>query len=143
MAKKAKTPDTNDVDELLEAESEGATNGEAKPAKAKKAKAEKPAAKKAAKEEKPAAKAAAKKAAKPAAKKAPAAKADKEPKEPRELSPVRKALLKVKKAISYADFAEANDFDIRSVRRTARVMRDAGEIELTKDGQLVYISAAV
>jgi hypothetical protein len=58
-------------------------------------------------------------------------------------SALRKALLKVKKAVSYGDFAEANDFNIRSVRRTARAMRDAGEIDLVREGQIVYIQAAV
>lgn len=52
------------------------------------------------------------------------------------------ALKKVKKATSYADIAEAGDFDIRSVRRTARRMRDAGEIGLEKEGTVVYVTRA-
>jgi hypothetical protein len=132
----------NDVDDLL---------GEAKPAKkaaSKKAPAKKAAApaKKAAAAPVAAKKAApAKKAAAPAAKgKKPAAKKPAARKETvAEDSPIRKALLKVRKAVSYATFAEANDFNIRSVRRTARLLRDAGEIDLERDGQTVLIKAAV
>ena len=35
-------------------------------------------------------------------------------------SEVRAALLKIKKPVGYSDFAEANGFNIRTVRRTAR-----------------------
>ncbi len=76
----------------------------------------------------------------PAAKKGKAAAAEAAPAAD---TPLRKALLKVRKAISYAEFAEANDFNIRSVRRTARAMRDAGEIDLAREGQTVYITPAV
>lgn len=126
----SKKTESADVDDLL---GDDGAEAETKPAKK-------------AKKAKPAAAAPAKKAkGKAAAKAAPAKKAKKEAAEekPAADSPLRKALLKVKKAISYADFAEANDFNIRTVRRTARAMRDAGEIELSKDGQTVYISAAV
>ena len=58
-------------------------------------------------------------------------------------SPIKQALLKVKKATSYSDFADANGFNIRSVRRVARSLRDAGEIDLVKEGVIVYISPAV
>lgn len=138
----------NDVDDLIGDEAEtkkpakkAAAKPAAKPAakaEAKKAPAKKEAAKPAAKG-KPAAKAPAKAAAKPAKKAA-----KKEAADPTEsTSPVVQALLKVKKAISYADFAEKNDFNIRSVRRTARELRDGGHIELEKDGQTVMIKPAV
>lgn len=52
---------------------------------------------------------------------------------------VRAILAKTKKPTSYSDIAEANDFNIRMVRRTARSMRDAGEIELMKEGTVVYV----
>lgn len=128
MSKKAKAAPAEDIDDMID----DAPAPAAKKTRAKKAEAAPaPAAKKAT---------AAKKAAAPA----PAAKKEKAAvPAPGADSPLRKALLKVKKAVSYADFAEANDFNIRTVRRAARAMRDAGEIELTRDGQTVYISAAV
>ena len=116
MSKKAKAAPAEDIDSMID----DAPAPAAKKATAKKAAAPAPAAKKAATKKEKAA--------------APAPAAD---------SPLRKALLKVKKAVSYADFAEANDFNIRTVRRAARAMRDAGEIELSREGQQVYISAAV
>ena len=58
-------------------------------------------------------------------------------------TPISKALMKVRKAVSYADFADANEFNIRSVRRTARALRDAGHIDLVRDGQTVLIRPAV
>lgn len=83
------------------------------------------------------------------AKEAPAKKAAKgkkeEPKRTRaesQADEIAAALLKVKKATSYADIAEKNDFDIRAVRRKARTMRDAGEIELVKEGTVVYVQPA-
>lgn len=143
---------SNDVDDLLgddkpaakKAAKPAAKKAEAKPAakpaKKAEAKAEKAPAKKAAK---PEAKPAAKKAAKPEAK--PAKKAKKaEAADPSESnSAVIQALLKVKKATTYADFAEKNDFNIRSVRRAARQLRDAGQLELERDGQIVTIRPAV
>lgn len=137
MAKKTPATETADVDDLL-----GGAD----------VKAEKPAAKKAAKAVKaePAAPAKKAKAAAPApaAKKAAAAPAKKAKAAPAEeeaapTSEVKIALAKVKKAISYADFSEKNGFNIRTVRRAAREMRDAGEIQLTRDGQSILISAAV
>lgn len=60
-------------------------------------------------------------------------------------SEVRAALAKLRKRISYADFAEQHGFDIRAVRRTARSMRDDGELSLDKGegGLAVYMSPAV
>ena len=131
MSKKAKAAPAEDIDSMID----DAPAPAAKKATAKKAAAPAPAAKKAATKKAAAPAPAAKKAATKKEKAAaPAPAAD---------SPLRKALLKVKKAVSYADFAEANDFNIRSVRRAARAMRDAGEIELSREGQTVYISAAV
>lgn len=133
MSKKAKSAPAEDIDAMIEdAPAPAAKKAAAKKAAAAPAPATKKAgAKKAAAAPAPAAKKAAAKKEKAAA---PAPAAD---------SPLRKALLKVKKAVSYADFAEANDFNIRTVRRAARAMRDAGEIDLTREGQTVYISAAV
>jgi hypothetical protein len=134
MSKKTKAEAATDVDDLLGGDIAVAAE---KPAKAK------PAAKKAA--AKPAAKPAAKKAAaKPA--KAPAKKAKAaadEGEKPAADSALHKALLKVRKAVSYADFAEVNGFNIRSVRRTARALRDSGQIDLQREGQAVYICPAV
>lgn len=140
MSKKAKAAPAEDIDSMID--------GDATPAApaAKKAKAgalspvsptkpKKGGGTRAAAEPAPAAKKTKGKAAPaPEPKKAAAPGAD---------SALRKALLKVKKSVSYADFAEANDFNIRTVRRAARAMRDAGEIDLTREGQTVYISAAV
>ena len=129
MSKKAKAAPAEDIDDMIDDAPAPAKKA------AKKAAAPAPAAKKAAATKKaaaPAAKKTTKKDAAPAPTRMPAAD-----------SPVRKALLKVKKAISYADFAEANDFPLRTVRRTARALRNAGELCLTRDGQQVYISAAV
>lgn len=55
---------------------------------------------------------------------------------------VRAVLLKTRKLTSYADIASANNFDIRMVRRTARAARDAGEIELQKEGTIQYVKVA-
>jgi hypothetical protein len=55
---------------------------------------------------------------------------------------VRAVLAKTKKSTSYNDIAEANGFNIRMVRRTARSMRDAGEIDLVKEGTIVYVKPA-
>lgn len=136
MSKKTKAAAENDVDAMLE----GNGNGEEAAAPAKKTKKATPAVPAV-----PPKKGGTKKAT-PAVPAVPAkkAKAKAEPAEkPAADSALRKALLKVKKAISYGDFAEANGFNIRSVRRTARAMRDNGEIELSREGQIVYISAAV
>lgn len=132
---------SNDVDDLIGE----APKAEKKAKKAAAAPAKKAAAKAPAKVEKKAAAPAKGKAAPAKKAAAPAKKAKKaEAADPTESnSAITQALLKVKKAISYADFAEKNDFNIRSVRRTARALRDAGHIELTKDGQTVMISAAV
>lgn len=125
MSKKTKSANAGEnIDDMI---------GDAAAPAAKKAKATAAPAKKAKAAAAPVA-APAKKAKAAAAAPAPAAVGD---------TPMRKALLKVKKAISYADFAEANDFNIRSVRRTARAMRDAGEIDLQRDGQTVFIAPAV
>ena len=131
----------NDVDDLL-GDDAPAPKKAKKTAAAAPAKAAKAAPAKAAK----AAPAKAAKAAKAApAKKGKAAAAEEKEKtySVGEDNPIRKALLKVRKAISYADFADANDFNIRSVRRTARVLRDNGEIDLVRDGQTVLIQPAV
>jgi hypothetical protein len=81
-------------------------------APAKKAAAEKPAAKK----------------AKPAAKETTGTPED-----------IRAVLLKTAKLTSYADVAEANGFDIRAVRRTARALCDSGEVERVKEGTVVFV----
>lgn len=56
---------------------------------------------------------------------------------------VRKALLKVKKPISYSAFADANEFNLRQVRRTARRLRDAEELTITHEGTEGMVSRAV
>lgn len=56
---------------------------------------------------------------------------------------VKKALLKVKKPISYSDFADANEFNLRQVRRTARRLRDADELVITHNGTEGMVSRAV
>lgn len=86
--------------------------------------------------------------AKPAAKKAAAAPAKKAKKAAAEdatetSSEVKQAILKIKKAVSYADFAEKGGFNIRSVRRAARELRDAGHIEIEADGQTKVMKPAV
>ena len=142
---------SNDVDDLL-GDDKPAAKKAAKPAKKAEAKpAAKPAKKAEAKAEKAPTKKTAKPEAKPAAK--PAKKAEAklakkakkaEAADPSESnSAVIQALLKVKKATTYADFAEKNDFNIRSVRRAARQLRDAGQLELERDGQIVTIRPAV
>lgn len=55
---------------------------------------------------------------------------------------VRKALLKARKATSYKDIHEATGFNIRQIRRTARVMRDNGELVFTKQGTEVLVQRA-
>ena len=114
--------------------------------KAKKAKASKKAtpAKKAttAKAAAPAKKASAP-AKKATAKKVAAAKKESTPRVALENSPIRKALLKVRRPVSYADFSTANDFNIRTVRRMARDMCAAGELDRVRDGQAVMIRPAV
>lgn len=55
---------------------------------------------------------------------------------------VRNALLKCKKFTSYADIQEATGINIRQIRRTARVMRDEGVLELQKDGTVVLVKRA-
>lgn len=75
------------------------------------------------------------------AKKAKKAAAERAPRGESRTEEVRKVISKVKKPTSYADIAAKGDpeFDIRSVRRTARAMRDAGEAELTKEGRDVFV----
>jgi pyruvate/2-oxoglutarate dehydrogenase complex dihydrolipoamide acyltransferase (E2) component len=145
MGKKngAETPSVDDLLDGAESSATAATSATTKKAKAKKA-APAAAAKKA--KPKPAA-GGSKKAPATPAKKAPGkagkkAKADAAPAAALD-SPIRKALLKVRKSTSYADFSDANGFNIRTVRRMARQLRDAGEIGLSRDGQTVYIEAAV
>ncbi len=55
---------------------------------------------------------------------------------------VRAAILKCKKLTSYADLAESSGINIRQIRRTARKMRDDGEVTLEKEGTVVYIKKA-
>lgn len=55
---------------------------------------------------------------------------------------VKAVLLKTKKLTSYQDIAEANNFDIRMVRRTARALGDTGEIERVKEGTVVFVKKA-
>lgn len=55
---------------------------------------------------------------------------------------VKKALLKYKKPTSYGDIQAATGFNIRQIRRTARAMRDNGELELTKEGTQVLVARA-
>ena len=52
---------------------------------------------------------------------------------------VRAALGKARKLTSYADIAEATGADLRQVRRTARAMRDDGEIEIVKEGTVCFV----
>ena len=72
-----------------------------------------------------------------------AAKAERAPRGESRAEEIRTAIRKTKKPTSYADICakggEGNEFDIRSVRRTARAMRDAGEAELTKEGRDVFV----
>lgn len=77
--------------------------------------------------------------AKKAAAKAPAKKA-KAKAEGVTTDDVRAVILKCKKLTSYADVAAAaGTEDMRQVRRTARAMRDAGEIEITKEGTVAFV----
>jgi ribosome-associated protein len=158
-----------DVDDLLAGADDPLEGKKAAKAKAK-AKAEKASkkAKAAAKVEKPAAKGkvtkpakgAVEKAGKPAAKaaKAPAktaakGKAGAEPAKkrgaprgprPDSLVPTIQNLLgKVRKATPYEDIAEKSGASIRTVRRTARKMRNDGQILLQRKGQKTYITPAV
>jgi hypothetical protein len=56
---------------------------------------------------------------------------------------IRKAILGVRKLTSYADIASSlKSDDMRQVRRTARGMRDAGEIEIVKEGTVAYVKKA-
>lgn len=55
---------------------------------------------------------------------------------------VEKALLKLRKATSYADIHERTGFNIRQIRRTARRMRDNGELAFTKEGTQVLVQVA-
>ncbi len=132
---------SNDVDDLIDD-----NDAEAKPAKSKakakpvKSKAEaKPVKSKAA----PAKKAAAAKKVAKGKDKAEAKVEKRGRPEGSDTTPIKQALAKVKKPISYADFTEQHGFNIRSVRRVARGMRDAGEIDLQKEGTVVYIAPAV
>lgn len=133
---------SKDIDEAL-------NDAEAKPAKKSKAdKAEAKPAKKAGKvEAKPAKKAApaapAKKSKADKAEAKPSKKAAKDSDATETTSEVKQAILKIKKAISYADFAEKGGFNIRSVRRAARELRDAGHIEIEADGQTKVMKPAV
>lgn len=53
---------------------------------------------------------------------------------------VRGAILKCRKLTSYADVAASlGSEDMRQVRRTARTMRDAGEIEIVKEGTVCFV----
>lgn len=52
---------------------------------------------------------------------------------------VRAAILKCRKLTSYADVAEATGADLRQVRRLSRSMRDAGEIEIVKEGTVCFV----
>lgn len=71
-----------------------------------------------------------KKAAKKATKKAAGASTEE----------VRAAILKCRKLTSYADVAASlGSEDMRQVRRTARAMRDAGEIEIVKEGTVCFV----
>jgi hypothetical protein len=54
---------------------------------------------------------------------------------------VRTVLKKTRKATSYTDIANENGFNIRMVRRQARALRDAGEVEITKEATLGYVKA--
>lgn len=55
---------------------------------------------------------------------------------------IKAVLLKTKKLTSYQDIADANNFDIRAVRRTARALGDTGEIERVKEGTVVFVKKA-
>lgn len=135
MAKKAKAKDEA-VDDLLETKSKKSTKKE--PA-AKKAKSK-------AKEEEPAKKAKPSKAngkSKKAADAEPRSRGRGADRPLVAAEDVKKALLKVKKPISYADFADANEFNLRQVRRTARRLRDAGEIDITHNGTEGMVARAV
>ena len=107
-----------------------------------------PAAPKAAKKAKPPAKG--KKAVKePANKKEPKAKPAKEAKpkaddgegRSAQTSAVRAMLSKVRKYTSYADLAESTGHNLRLIRRTSRAMREAGEVETTREGTAVFVRA--
>lgn len=106
----------------------------------------KKATKKASKKAPPAKKASGKKAADPEpAKKTASAKKPKAKQRAADVGAtedVRAALLKCRKLTSYADIAESSGFNIRQIRRTARSMRDAGELTLEKEGTVVYVKKA-
>ena len=76
--------------------------------------------------------------AKPKAKAKPSARAD----DIASSDEVQKALLKLRKATSYAVIHERTGFNLRQIRRTARRMRDNGELEFTKQGTEVLVQAA-
>lgn len=120
------------VDDILEGKEDDVlapakkAKGKAKPAAKGKAKgkAEKPAAK----AEKPAKKAAAKK--------------ESSGERSAQTEAVRAFLTKVRKFTSFADLAEASGYGLRLVRRTARSMRENGELETTREGTTVFVKAA-
>ena len=55
---------------------------------------------------------------------------------------VRAVILKTKKATSVAEIAQANNFNVRMVRRTARAMRDEGTAVITKEGTAAFVRKA-
>jgi hypothetical protein len=85
-----------------------------------------------------------KKATKKPAKKEAPAKKEKKAKKADGVSTedVRAALGKARKLTSYADIATATGADLRQVRRTARAMRDDGEIEIVKEGTVCFVKKA-
>lgn len=152
MAKKNAPAAENNVDDLL-------AGGDAEAAPAAKPKAKKAVKVEGTDEVKPKAKAKPEAAAKPAKKASkpkvePEAKPAAKPKakakggKPRgeraesRVEDITAALLKVKKSTSYEDLAAKGGFDIRAVRRTARKLRDDGQIGLEKEGTKVYVTAA-
>lgn len=54
---------------------------------------------------------------------------------------VRAVLMKTRKATSYTDIAQANNFNIRMVRRQSRALRDSGDVEISKEGTIGFVKA--
>lgn len=118
-SKKA-TKSANAVDDILDGKSDDILEGKAAPAKKSKAA--------------PAKKASGKTA------KAAAVKKEKGETSARyaNIEAARSVISKIRKSTSYADVA-GDSLDIRLIRRTARVMRDEGLIDLEKEGTVVFI----
>ncbi len=128
MAKKETS--AADVDDLLAGKSAPTKKAAKKAAEPEK----KPAAKKAKADDVLEGKKPAKKAAKPAEKKARAESVNSDE--------LRAKLLKCRKLTTFQQFADSHGYNLRTVRRTARAMRNEGLLENTKEGTVIFFKAA-